>query len=347
MNALAQKYRYSRSTSPFDDAKGMYIIIGICAVAVIIGLVVCLVLQRGPSDDDIPVVEQGDGNEGYIDTYPDFTGDSDDLIIDDDSTPVSEFVVAVNDADGIYLRGDEGGESRLTVSSQTSESFSFEISNDGGTVAGTAYFTGEYSAMCEASGGSLVFDFDGGAIFVSVEGGTDDTAMLQGSGLFVFAEELPTTAGTTTTTAATTTTIATTAARTGIYDLDVLYSDAVQKVLKNLLSDSEFSLMKSLLDLYPNGYGMINGNGPASMEVDGRSFNLDTELDAVMYYSSESGTGREVVVLCADGPLVYVGLCDGSDYRYFTNDPARADASSAPNTVVQYARLKSMTLING
>lgn len=334
------KYRYSKSSSPFDDAKNMYIMIGVCAVIVIAALVLCLTLQGDPEEPEIPVVEQGDGVEGLPD-YGDTLTSIGDIIVDDSGTPVEEFVVEVTGADGLYQLDDA---TSLTISGQNAESFGFDLTVPGGAVSGTAYFTGERTAICEKADGSISFAFDAGAVYLTTDGVIDELGESAADGLYALIEAAPTT-----TTAAASgsdvTTTTTTKASGGAYDLDVIKSDSVQSALSGMMSSGDYSLMNDLLNAQ-GGYGIIYGTGDSSKEKQGRQFNLDTQLDAVMYYSFESGTGREVVVLCADGGKVYAGVCDGSEYRYYTNDSSRVSAADAPNYIAQYAKIKSMTLVS-
>lgn len=340
------KYRYSRSRSPFDDAKQMYMIIGVCALAVIIGLVLILTLQPG-AEPEIPVVEQGDGMEEQLPDLPpedSVVTSMGDIIIDDGSTPVTEFVVTVAGADGIYKRSAEGSpEVSLTVSGQNTESFSFVLALAEVSVEGVAYFNGETTAICEKADGTIRFAFDADVVNVATEGAVSELGGADANGIYLLAEAATTT--TTETTSATTT--ATTTApppSSGKYDLDSIKSDGVKNALSGMMSEGDYKLLKKLME-DSGGYGLIYGTGDASKEEKGRSFNLDTEMNAVMYYANEAGTGREVVIICGDnGKQVYVGICDGSEYRYYSNDSARKSPSDAPHTIAQYARLRNMTL---
>lgn len=331
------KYRYSKSSSIFDEDKKMYIIIGICALAVIIALVLCLVLQGDPdSSGDIPVVEQGDDLEP-MPGYSDEVTSMGDIIAGEDGLGG-----ALTNADGLYQRDDA---STLTVSGQNAEGFQFELVLPEGTVSGTAAFDADRSAVCEKAAGAIYFAFDAGAVYLTTDGVLEELGQAGAEGLFVLVPPAPTTtvSGSDVTTTTTTTTASTTQASGGKYDLDVIKSDAVKSALSGVMSQADYALMNDLLSA-SGGYGIIYGTGEASKEKQGRAFNYDSQLDAVMYYSFESGTGREVVVLCAEGTRVYAGVCDGSEYRYYTNDPARKSVSDAPNYIQQYAGIKGMTL---
>lgn len=333
------KYRYSRSTSPFDEAKGTYIMIGVCAVVVIAALILCLTLQNGGTDpEDIPVVEQGDGDEGLSGYNPEGVTSMGDIIIDDGGAPVDEFTVSVSGADGLYRRDDA---SSLTISGQNAESFSFELNVGGSGLGGSAYFTGERSAVCEKAEGILLFDFDAGAVYVTAQGAFAELGEASAEGLYALIEAAPTTSASDAPT--TTTTSAAQATAKGTYDLDIIKSDSTQSALSGIMSKSDYNLTKELLDAQ-GGYGMIYGTGDSSKEKSGRDFNYDPETDAVMYCSFESGTGREVIVLCAADGKVYAGVCDGSEYRYYTNDQARAGGDKAPDVIKKYAEFKKMTL---
>jgi len=335
VNTLA-KYRYSKSSSPFDDAKKMYIIIGICALVVIIGLVLCLTLQGGQSPDDIPVVEQGDGTVDIPDQEPGGeTTSMGDLIIDDGSTPVTEFEVTVTGADGTYLRSEGSSEASITITGQNTESFAFDLTVGQASTSDTAYFNGARSAICEKADGALLFSFEAEGVLVTTDGTVSELSS-PADGIYILSEA-------STTTPTTTTTTSTTPAGNTVYDLDLIKSESTRNTLSSMMSSQEYNLVRDLLDAQ-GGYGIIYGTGDKAKEKQGRSFNLDSQTNGVMYYSFESGTGRETVVICTGDGKVYVGLCDGSEYRYFSNDPARSSASDAPNTIVQYAKIKNMTL---
>lgn len=340
-------YRYTKNSSFFDDdTKKMYMLIGICAAVVLLALVLCLTLQSSCSQPDIPVVEQGDGNEdpGYSPGYPSGPVVSGDLIIDDGNTPVTEFEVAVTGADGLYQRSVEGmSAAELTISGQNSESFSFVLTVDGASVSGTAYFNGIQSALCEKAEGILTFDFDTGAVYVGCDGAISELGENSAEGMYMLTSPAPSTSGSDVTTEATTTTTTAAAPQTGSYDLDLIKSDGVKKAMNDMMPSAQCNLAWDLLDAQ-GGYGIIYGTGDASLEKEGRSFNLDTQMNAVLYYSFEPGTGREVVVICTGDGRVYAGVCDGADYSYYSNDPARSSAADAPSTIAQYAKIKGMTL---
>ncbi len=340
------KYRYSRNSSPFDEARQMYLIIGACALAVIIGLVLLLTLQNGCSEPEIPVVEQGDGLEELLPGLPsDSTITSmGDIIIDDGNAPVTEFEVTVSGSDGVYKRsGQDGDEAGLTISGQNSESFSFVLELPKASVDGVAYFNSATTAVCEKADGAIIFAFDADVINVTAEGAVSELNGANANGSYLLAEAATTTTATTTTA---TTTAATTAPppSDGKFDLDSIKKDSVKSALSEIMPSDHYKLLNSLMEA-SGGYGLIYGTGKAEMEAKGRSFNHDAQMNAVMYYANEPGTGREVVIICADnGRQVYVGLCDGSEYRYYSNDPDRQSVSAAPHTITQYAKLRNMTL---
>lgn len=335
------KYRYSKSVSPFDEVKNTYILIGICAAVVVIALVLCITMQScaDGSTDDIPVVEQGDGVEEQPD-YSEGLTSIGDIIIDDGGTPVDEFTVTVTGADGRYQRSaEEGSEASLDISGQNAESFSFSLTIGEAQMSGTAYFNGERTAICEKADGALSFAFDAGAVYVAPDGTISELGDASAEGLYALIEAAPTTS--TESTEPTTTTTA--AKASGVYDLDVIYSDAVQSALGSMMPASDRALIDSLMALFGE-YGLIFGSGDASMEKEGRAFNYDSQMDAVVYYAFESGTGREVVVLCSSNGKTYAGVCDGSEYRYYTNDSNRESPSDAPDYIVRYAKVKGMSL---
>jgi len=337
-------YRYTRNSGSLDEeTKKLYMLIGICVVAVIIVLVLSLTIQKSCSEPEIPVIEQGDGIEepGWEPQQPVVSGD---LIIDEGNTPVTEFTVTVTGADGKYTRTDEGtSAAELVISGQNSQSFSFVLTVGGASVEGDAYFSGEQSAVCEKAEGILSFGFEGKNIFVTCDGVVAELGENSAEGMYVLTE-----AAQTTTTESTESTEATTTTTTAqqvqpIYDLDAIKSEKVQNALSGMMDSADYKLTRDLLDAQ-GGYGIIYGTGDSALEVQGRSFNLDTQMNAVMYYSFEGGTGREVVVLCTTDGKVYAGVCDGSEYRYYTNDSARGAAGDAPSVIAQYAKIKGMTL---
>lgn len=253
---------------------------------------------------------------------------------------MDEFTVTVTGADGLYQRSaEDGSEASLNISGQNAESFSFSLTIGEAQMSGTAYFNGERTAICEKADGALSFAFDAGAVYVAPDGTISELGDVSAEGLYALIEAAPTTS--TESTEPTTTTTA--AKASGVYDLDVIYSDAVQSALGSMMPASDRALIDSLMALFGE-YGLIFGSGDASMEKEGRAFNYDSQMDAVVYYAFESGTGREVVVLCSSGGKTYAGVCDGSEYRYYTNDPSRESPADAPDYIVRYAKIKSMSL---
>lgn len=334
---ILAKYRYSRSTSPFEDAKKIYIIIGVCALVVIAGMVLSITMQNGSDPQDIPVVEQGDGSDGFSG----FTSGGDvtsmgDIIIDDSGAPITEFEVTVTGADGLYRR--DGEEASLVISGQNSESFGFELTVGETKTSGTAYFSGPTSAICEKADGALRFGFEAEGVVVTRDGTVSELGDTAIDGIYLLAETAPTEP-----TSSTETTSTTAAPAGGSYDLDIIKADSTRSALSGMMTGEDYSLATSLLDAQ-GGYGIIYGTGDKSKEKQGRGFNIDTQTDGVLFHAFEQGTGRETVIICAPGGKVYAGVCDGSEYHYYSNDPARSSPADAPNSIVQYAKIKKLTL---
>lgn len=329
------KYRYSSSPSIDSEQKRMYIIIGVCAVVVVVGLVLCLTLQSGKDPEAIPVVEQGDGV-----TEPDVVSSSTvspsevihtsdgDIVIDEGNTPTDKFTVTVTDADGEYhLTGVKKAQAAtLTVSGQTAESFSFTLLTQDGTLSGTAYFNGADTAVCEA-GGAANFRFQSGGIDLYITGQISALGSATVDGRYILDEPVYTDALQT---------------DKHSYDIAIRTSTETKNVLTATLPQADIALIDELLAMYPGGNGIIPAVNDPVRDKNGNPIQLDKQLDAVQYYAYEPGTGREVVLICAPGGKIYAGVCDGSEYRYYTNDSAYA--SKAPNSISLYAQAKGMDL---
>lgn len=341
-------YRYTKNSFfPDDETKRMYMLIGISAAAVLLALVLCLAVQRCGGEPEIPVVEQGNGDEGgFYPQYPDYQGPvvSGDLIIDDGGKPVTDFDVTVAGADGIYERADESlAPAQVTISGQTAESFSFRLEVGDSAVDGTAYFSAPRSAVCEKAEGMVSFEFDAGAVYINVDGTVSELQGVDARGLYALVQAAPAPSGSDAPPTETTTAATTQAAPSKTYDLDLIRSEKVRNAMQGMMDMGDYNLTLDLMDAQ-GGYGIIYGTGDSALEKEGRSFNLDIEMDAVMYYSFEPGTGREAVVLCTGDGRVYAGVCDGADYHYYTNDSSRASVASAPATITQYAAIKGLSL---
>ena len=81
----------------------------------------------------------------------------------------------------------------------------------------------------------------------------------------------------------------------------------------------------------------------ASKDKNGKDINIDRELDAVKYYVFVPYSGEELMLICKNDGKVYLGICDGGEYRYYTNDPAYK--SKAPQAIIGQADVKGMKLI--
>lgn len=314
----------------------MYIIIGICALLVIVGLVLSITLQNGSEPTDIPVVEQGDGSDQPSGFLPDDGFVSAGDLISDGDIPFTDFEVTVSGADGTYERS--GEKASLVISGQNADGLGFELTAGDAKLTGTAFFSSPTAAVYETADGSVRFSFEAEGVLVTCDGAVSELGGTVIDGIYILTGASPTE-----TTGSTETTETTAAPASGTYDLDIIKSDSTKSALSGMMPSEDYSLAKSLLDAQ-GGYGIIYGTGKKSQEKQGRSFNIDTQTDGVLYYAFEQGTGRETVIICAPGGKVYAGVCDGSEYHYYSNDPSRSSPADAPKSIVQYAKTKNLTL---
>lgn len=309
----------------------------IIIVAVILAF--CIFLRPScTSPEEIPVIEQGDGLDNNV-TEPttpeppqEVISTSDGEIIIDEEIETDSFVVTVTGADGTYKRTNvyraEEATMEITGQDETGFTFSLEASSEGssGTVAGQAYFCAEQEAIFESSSGTLNFRFGSGGVTVYM---TDEFPAFNGvspDGIYV---------------SGTPSYIEDAAAQSeemGL-DADIRKSEAVQTALDSLLSGQDKSLMESI---FSNGTARVFENSEKGYDKNGTAINIDSQLGAVKYFSFIPGSGEELVMICSGDAKVYVGICDGMEYRYYTND---ADyASEAPVAISGQAMGKGMTL---
>ena len=285
---------------------------------------------------EIPVIEQGDGLEG-LDNVQDYGQEtesgSDTYYVIDEEIPTDTFEVIVTDADGRYRRTNvyRAEEATLDIAEQDQLGFTFSLEacaeGTSGTVAGQAYFCGESEAIFEGSTGTLNFRFGSGGVTVYM---TDTFEAFNGAapdGIYVSGEP---------------TYIEDAAAQSEESGLDaqVRESEAVQAALQAILPEQDMSLMNSIIN---NGTARVFENSEKGYDKNGTPINIDGQLNAVKYFSFVSGSGEELVLICTNDGMVYLGICDGAEYRYYTNDPAYT--SDAPRAIAGQAAGKGMSLI--
>ncbi len=322
------------------DSKRIGYIFGGAIVLVLLALAVAILIKT-PWDScggssEIPVIEQGDGlDETYTDpTEPVesmLTNDGD-LITIDENIKSDTFVVEVQDADGSYSRTNvyRAEKATLDITGQDSEGFAFSLEacseNNSGTVAGMAYFCSENEAIYITSAGTLCFRFGSSGVTVYM---IDEFAAFNGvspDGIYV--SDMPTY-------------IEDAAAQSEEVGLDaeIRSSESVQEALRSLLSEQDIALMNSIFE---TGAQRVVENSEKGYDKNGTAINIDAQLNAVKYICIVSGSGEEIVMICTNDARVYVGICDGAEYRYYTNDEAYA--AEAPNAISGQARGKGMTL---
>lgn len=336
------KYRYSRqssnSASALDsDTKRMYFIILACAAFVVIALVLCLSLQEGKTamPDDIPVVEQGDGLDAVIsdsvvsDSVQQVSTSDGIAVIDEQAGKTDEFTVTVTGADGEYKMTSikKADAATLTISAQNETSFSFKLAGPKGTISGSAYFTGSNKAFYEGAAGGLGFTFASGGIDVYQDGAIEELGGAKPDGRYIKGEP----------------TYIDEQVEQNNFDIDLRNSQPVKKALIEIMSKDDYNRMEYLFGLYEDGNGVVYSTGSPTYDKNGNKINVDGEIGAIKYYAFEQGTGQELVLICTNDAKVYIGISDGAEYRYYTNDPAYKN--KAPASISGQANTKNMTLV--
>ncbi len=315
---------------PNDEKRKLNLILVCCVALVVIGVILCVTLQAcsGCSDGGIPIVEQGDGEEeisGIISGTEVISTADGNVIIDQEAGQVETFTVAVTDANGTYSRTNVSKEeaAALEISGQDNVGFSFILRVNGGELAGYAYFNGATTAAFELETGLIGFTFESGGIKVyhtmlisNFGDKSADGTYIKGEASYV--ED---------------------SAQQSSFDADIRSSSEVKSALKSLLSSSDYRLMN---DIFANGTCPVFENKEKTVDKNGKEITVDGQMNAVKYYAFISGTGEELVLICGKGGKVYIGISDGSSYRYYTNDDSYK--ASAPTAISGQAEAKSMTL---
>jgi len=283
------------------------------------------------------------------------SGDSVQVSASDEETATTtgQNVIALPVADGDYTCAATGNV--LSVSNTGASGFAFVLRlANGASFAETAAFDPSYEYAVYTEGAtSIRFTLGTGSVTIGLSGtasalGLPGESVLDGtyvaSAPTTTTTTTTTTAATTTTTAATTTTgVTTTADSSGPNTaLDVGFKDsaATQATLKTLMG-SDYDLMNSI---FSSGSEQISKSYPdVTYDKNGVMCRTDVDLNAVKYeYVTNNGSGERVLLLCTQSGKVYVGICDGSEFRYYTNDDAYK--SSAPECIVGTANSLSMKL---
>lgn len=303
----------------------LIIIASVLAVGVLLGVVIGITQCGDSAENDIPTIEQGDP-EIDVELFGGevISGGDGQIIINEEGGSVDDFTVAVTGADGTYGRTGvseaEGG--TLTISNQDSMGFNFDLKVGGGVLSGYAYFTGATTAMYELEGGLINFSFEseGIKIYHTVQVPVFNNKSADGTyvGNPVTIEEQ---------------------AQESEYNADVRNEQTVRNELIKALPESDFALMESI---FTTGACPTYQNDELTYDKNGKECTVDSEMKAVKYYAFVAGTGEELVLICRDNGQFYLGLCDGSSYRYYTNDEEYKD--EAPKSISGQAQTKSMTL---
>ncbi len=334
------------------DSRQMTLMLGGAALVLIgVIVVICLVMQADScgscaGGNDIPVVEQGDGEEAYNNGQNFYDGEefgnndasevvstSDGMITIDETLDTDDFTVSVTGADGSYSRTDvyRAQAASLVIAEQNETGFEFtlEVKGDGtmGSLSGYAYFCAEREAIYEGAQGLLNFSFGSSGITVyqvdiidAFTGMSPDGIYVEGTPSYVEDE----------------------AEQSGQLGLDanIRTSDAVSAAINSMLSEKDAALLDFI---FANGTQVVYDGSEKGYDKNGTEINIDAQLGAVKYYAFIDGTGEELVMICTADIKVYIGICDGMEYRYYTNDPDYAE--TAPKSISGQAKGKSMELV--
>ena len=344
----ARKFNLNNLTS------GQLTLLLVAAFIVIIGLIILAATFAtsscadcsGGNNTDIPVIEQGDGfegNEGFEEIISSTDDDpvqevvttSDGDVTINEELETDTFTVTVTNADGTYFRTDvkQSEAATLKISSQNETGFAFSLNvnaeSASGTLAGHAYFCAEREAVYEGATGMLNFNFGDSGITIYM---TDTLSAFDAEGVYpdgkystskpVYIEDE----------AAKSETLG--------YDANIRTSQPVRDALAGIMPATDLTLMDFIFE---NGTFQVFENAEKGYDKNGTPINIDAQIGAVKYYGFINGTGEEVVLICTSDAKVYAGICNGAEYRYYTNDPAYAD--SAPKAIAGQAKGKGMSLI--
>lgn len=337
-------------------------IIVICAVsAVILLTVLCVVLQN--CTDDSALGGASGSASGSASGEPDGISESSVIIFPDETEPSFKAPVAA----GSYINAGNGN--TLSVSKVDKDGFDFVLTAGGTPLSKRAKFSAAYDYASYAEGANVIrFTFAEGLVRLGLSGsvsalGMPGAAVVDGeyksvvqsatqTTLPTVETAAPTTSVTTSaaqaaattssapavvTTAATTTAAAVTA---NSLDVGMRNNATVQATLKSLMG-ADFALMNSI---FATGSEQIGASYPdVTTDKNGVVCRCDNETKSIKYeYVVNNGTGQRVLLLCSATGKVYVGICDGAAFRYYTNDSAKK--TSAPECITGTAAGMGMTV---
>ncbi|MBQ4312991.1 MAG: hypothetical protein IJC18_02160 [Clostridia bacterium] len=311
-----------------SDRRAMLIMIA-CVAAVLVIFSAYMILLRSDSckSEDAPPTPP---------TYTDSATSASDASPSDASASDAEtapaIVVTVQNADGVYHRTNvkRSEAMSLTVVSQNGEGFDFTLSAGSGDTAvslvGRASFYDETSARADLAESQLNFTFDAGGIRLYQTARINALGDMLADGTYILGEPAYIEE-------------AVQQAQTNSLDADIRNTQTVSDELKRIMSVADYDLMHTLFE---SGNCPVYEGPEKGYDKNGKEINIDSELKAVKYYAFIQGTGQELILICTTDGKVYIGICDGAAYRYYTNDDAYK--TKAPVSITGQAETKSMTL---
>lgn len=340
---MSPKKQKAGFLSKLSDKNLNLIVIAAIAV-VIIATIVCVFIQMQDPSASASGSASGAASANAVPMGSEIGG------ISDPTVSQQTTVAAGPIADGSYTCAATGA--IIAVNNANVSDFDFILTlADGTSFAGTASFGDSATSAIYTSGStSIRFTAGGDSITVGLSGSTAALGLPGGSvidGVYSSGAQQTTTTTTTTTTtattASTTSTSATTAATTTANSsapnnaLDVGFKDqpAMQTSLKTIMGDTDYNLMNSI---FATGSQQISSRYPdVTYDKNNVMCRTDVDLNAVKYeYVTNNGSGERIILLCTQDGKAYVGICDGSEFRYYTNDPAYK--TNAPECISETAK---------
>lgn len=316
-----------------DEQRKVRLILICCGVFITVGVILCIFLQAcsscgsGCAGSDIPVIEQGDGDElpGSSENTEVVSIADGSVIISQDAGAVDSFSVTVTGANGTYNRTNvsRNEAATLKIEQQDQTGFAFTLNVNGGEVSGYAYFNGANTAAYELAEGLIGFTFENNSVKVYHTMQISNFGGASADGTYI--------AGTPTYNEET--------SAASAYDADIRTADTTQAALKSIMSKSDYSLMNSI---FADGVCPVYQNSELTLDKNGKEVLVDSQMKAVKYYAFVNGTGEELVLICSNSGKVYIGICDGGEYRYYTNDDNYK--TTAPSSISGQAATKNMQL---
>ncbi|MBP3415685.1 MAG: hypothetical protein J6L81_10885 [Clostridia bacterium] len=332
---MSPKNKKEGFLSKLSDKNLNLIVIAAIAV-VIIATIVCVFVQM----QDPQASASGSASAS---ASADAAPTSDEIDIDPTSTSASAATVPAGPiADGSYTCASTGA--IIAVNNSSASYFDFILTlADGASFSGEAAFSDSATSAIYTSGStSIRFTAGSGSVTVGLSGSTAALGLPGGSvidGVYSSGAQQTTTTTTATTTSTSATTAATTTANSSAPNnaLDVGFKDqpAMQTALKTLMGDADYNLMNSI---FSTGSQQISSRYPdVTYDKNNVMCRTDVDLNAVKYeYVTNNGSGERIILLCTQDGKAYVGICDGSEFRYYTNDPAYK--TKAPECISETAK---------